>query len=138
MDLRTLICLPAKSTSCHFRPNSSLIRSPVPAANKSLLSITQTVSESVDFGRQKHFWYCPPFRALADEGDRIAFDEVVSSGVVKEHAHQIPNLGATSSDEWKRSEPQLNFDCPDCAEISCTPPRHDPLAQVALVCDPRG
>jgi hypothetical protein len=95
------------------------------------------VSESVDFGRQKHFWYCAPFRALADEGDGIAFDEVVSSGVIKEHAHQIPNLGTTSPGEWKRPEPQLNLDCPDRAHIGCSPPRHDPLSQIALVCDSR-
>ena len=79
------------------------------------------MSESIDFGRQKHFWYCAPFRALADEGDGIVFDEVVSSRVVKEHAHQIPNLGTTSSGEWKRPEPQFNLDCPDRAEIGCTP-----------------
>lgn len=86
--------------------------------NKSPLSVTQTGNESVDFGRQKYFWYCAPFRALTDEGDGIAFDEVVSSRMIKEHAHQIPNLGATGSGEWKRPEPQFNLDCPDRAEIS--------------------
>jgi hypothetical protein len=63
------------------------------------------VNESVDFGRQKDFWYCAPFRALADEGDGIAFAEVVSSRVIKEDAHQIPDLGSTGSGEWKRAEP---------------------------------
>jgi hypothetical protein len=89
--------------------------------NKSPLSVTQTVNESVDFGRQEHFWHSAPLRALADEGDGIVVGEVVSSCVVKEHAHQISNLGATSSGEWKRPEPQLNLDCPDRAEIGRSP-----------------
>jgi hypothetical protein len=34
IDRRTLTCFPAKSTSCHFKPNSSLMRRPVPAAKR--------------------------------------------------------------------------------------------------------
>ena len=39
--------------------------------------------------------------------------------------------------EWKRAEPQFDLDCPDRAKIGRSPPGHDPLSQVALVCDPR-
>lgn len=65
------------------------------------LSVTQTRNESVDFRGKKHFWYRAPLCALANEGDGIVIGEFVSSRVVKEHAHQVPNLGATGSGEWK-------------------------------------
>ena len=45
--------------------------------NKSLLSVTQPASESIDFGRQKHLRLRPPLCALADEANGIAVDEVV-------------------------------------------------------------
>ena len=123
MDRRTLTCFPAKSTSPHFRPNNSLMRSPVPAAKRTRvpLSVTQTVSESIDFGRQKHFWYCASFRALADEGDGIVVGEFVSSRVVKEHAHQDSNLSSSRSGEWKGPAPQFDIQCPDSAKIGRSP-----------------
>jgi hypothetical protein len=65
------------------------------------LSVTQTRNEAVDFRRKEHFRYRAPLCALANEGDGIVVGEFVSSRVVKEHAHQVSNLGATSSGEWK-------------------------------------
>jgi|SRR5271169_5339524 len=84
---------------------------------RSPLSVTQTGNESVDFRRQENFWHGAPLCALTDKGDGIVVGEVVSSRVVKEHAHQVPNLGTTSSGEWMRPKPHLNFDCSDRVKI---------------------
>jgi hypothetical protein len=91
IDRRTLSCFPAKSTSPppyteQFAHAKSGARS---QEDERPLSVTQTGNETVDFGRQKHFWYCALLCALADGGDAIVVDKVVSSGVVIEYAHQI-------------------------------------------------
>ena len=48
IDRRTLTCFPAKSTSPHFRPNNSLMRSPVPAAKR-----TRVLSRSRKLGTSR-------------------------------------------------------------------------------------
>jgi hypothetical protein len=101
--------------------------------NKSLLSVTQPASESIDFGRQKHLRLRPPLCALADEADGIAVDEVVPPRMVKEDTHQISNLGATAPGKWEGAKPQFNLDCSDGANIACSPSGRDPFSQVAFV-----
>jgi hypothetical protein len=129
MDRRTLSCFPAKSTSPHFRPNNSLMRSPVPAAKRTrVLSRSRKVGTSrlISEGRSTTgtvlrfaLWRTRVMGLWSMNSCRLAW---LKSTLIKFRI--LVRLARASGSVRSHSS---NVDHPYSGEIGRSPPRHDPL-----------
>ena len=45
---------------------------------------------------------------LTNEIDRIAVEQLVSTGMIEKNGHQISDFGATALRQWQRAKPGLD------------------------------
>jgi len=88
--------IPEKSTSRHFKANSSLRRRPV-VTSKSTIERKHDFScakRLLDLAGFQHFGNSHALRALADEGNGIPslFKPFVANGMVEQNTHEISNF----------------------------------------------
>jgi len=114
-------------------PASATIRSCTDQRHQRFFSDVESVDQSLDFSGHQDSWRSASLRALTDEMDWIAVEQLISASVIEKHGHQISNCGATALRQRQPSKPRFNLYCSDLSQCVLLPVRTNPSVQICLV-----
>jgi hypothetical protein len=97
------------------------------------LSDGQLAEKELKFRKFKNVRNLLPFRALPNELDRVTINPLVSHRVMKDCAHDVPNLGFRRSRPLDAPEPLFNGHGFDLIQTVIPPAWQNPTCQVAFI-----